>query len=80
MSTGSLGVNRLQLAEHFQPIQAGHGNIDDRDIGGGLAHELNGFFSIGGFRHDFHFSAFFNDSAQTGPYNTVVVGQQYVYH
>jgi hypothetical protein len=41
---------------------------------------LKGFFAIRGFRHDFHFTAFFNDPAQAGPHNAVVICQKNLYH
>jgi hypothetical protein len=73
---GQFGVQGLQSADDLQAIQSGHGYIDDGHIRCGFLNQLNGFATIIGFSHYLHFTAFFDNAAQTGTDNAVVVCEE----
>ena len=70
----------LELCDHFQAVQFGHGDIDDRHVRQVLVGFPDRLPAVGSFRHHFHVAAFFDNPAKPGANNTVIVCQQYAYH
>ena len=64
----------FQAADHFQPVDAGHGNIHHGDIRCQFFHLLERFPTISGFGHHFQVTALFDDAPQAFTDNAMVIG------
>ena len=65
----------LQLADHLQTVESGHGDIDNGHIRVHFFNQPDGFAAVIGFGDDLHVTAFFDDATQPGPHDAVVVSQ-----
>ena len=58
------------------PLQVGHGDVHDDDVGLALAGQPDGLAAGGGLGHDLHAGLFLQQGAQALPHDLVIVGQQ----
>jgi hypothetical protein len=75
---GQLRVGGTQLADSFQAIQAGHGNVDDRYVRHGIADLLNGLAAISRLCSHNHVTSFFHKAAKTGSKNRMIISQKHL--
>ena len=71
------GLAGDNLLSRLNSIQLRHADIKNRDLRVLLRNELNGFPSIGGFRHNFEVRLLLQQEPQPGSNDRVVVSEQY---
>jgi hypothetical protein len=70
------GFFALELASHFEAVEAGHVDIEDDDVGLMIVEHFEGGLAVGGFADDFEDAAFFDDFAKTAAKDRVIVDDE----